>query len=50
MKIRRLIRESLRFDEAGALELPVESHLAVLCGLQSVTFNGIQLVYKAVRS
>jgi aspartyl-tRNA(Asn)/glutamyl-tRNA(Gln) amidotransferase subunit A len=44
MKIRRLIKESLPFDEYDILEVPVESPLAVLCGLPSVTFSGVQLV------
>jgi hypothetical protein len=30
-----------RYD---VLELPVESHLAVLCGLPSLTVSGVQLV------
>jgi aspartyl-tRNA(Asn)/glutamyl-tRNA(Gln) amidotransferase subunit A len=47
MKIRRLIKEAVRFGEAGITEVPVESHLAVLCGLPSVTFNGKQLLAAA---
>jgi aspartyl-tRNA(Asn)/glutamyl-tRNA(Gln) amidotransferase subunit A len=44
MKIRRLIKESLRFDEYDVLVLPVSSPLAVLCGLPSLTFGDTQLV------
>jgi aspartyl-tRNA(Asn)/glutamyl-tRNA(Gln) amidotransferase subunit A len=44
---RRIIKESLRFDEYDILELPVESHLAVLCGLPSLTVGGVQLVADA---
>jgi aspartyl-tRNA(Asn)/glutamyl-tRNA(Gln) amidotransferase subunit A len=44
MKIRRLIKQSLRFDEYDVLELPVASPLALLCGLPSLTFGDVQLV------
>ncbi len=43
MKIRRLIRESLRFDLYDVLVLPPESHLPVLAGLPSLTFGNVQL-------
>jgi aspartyl-tRNA(Asn)/glutamyl-tRNA(Gln) amidotransferase subunit A len=48
MKIRRLIKESLLFDEYDVIALPCEINLAVLAGLPAVSFshegNGIQLV------
>jgi Asp-tRNA(Asn)/Glu-tRNA(Gln) amidotransferase A subunit family amidase len=44
---RRLLRESLKFDEYDVLEIPPESHLAVLCGLPSLTVNGVQLMADA---
>jgi Asp-tRNA(Asn)/Glu-tRNA(Gln) amidotransferase A subunit family amidase len=44
MKIRRLMKQSLRFDEYDVLKLPVESPVAVLCGLPSLTFGNVQLV------
>ena len=48
LKIRRLIKESLRFDTYDVIALPVDNHLAVLAGLPSLTFNcdgnGVQLV------
>ena len=43
LKIRRVIKKSLRFDEHDVIVLPPESHLAVLCGLPSLTFGGVQL-------
>ena len=51
MKIRRLIKESLLFDTYDLIELPVESPLAVLTGLPSLSFisNGkpVQLMADA---
>ena len=48
MKIRRLIKESLRFDKYDVIILPDDNPLAVLAGLPSLTFpyngTGIQLV------
>jgi aspartyl-tRNA(Asn)/glutamyl-tRNA(Gln) amidotransferase subunit A len=44
MKIRRLIKESIRFDEYDVLVLPAGSPVAVLAGLPSVTFGGVELV------
>jgi Asp-tRNA(Asn)/Glu-tRNA(Gln) amidotransferase A subunit family amidase len=44
LKVRHLIKESLTFDEYDVLEVPPESHLAVLCGLPSLTVNGTQLI------
>ena len=47
MKIRRLIKESLRFDKYDVITLPADSPLAVLAGLPSLTFShngtGVQL-------
>ncbi|MCL2069322.1 MAG: amidase family protein, partial [Oscillospiraceae bacterium] len=43
MKIRGMIRDSLRFDEYDVVELPPGSPLAVLCGLPSLTFGGVEL-------
>ncbi|HCC35470.1 MAG TPA: hypothetical protein DEQ02_07495 [Ruminococcaceae bacterium] len=43
MKLRRLIKESLRFDQYDVLVLPVESPLAVLAGLPSLSFGEVQL-------
>ena len=39
MKIRRLIKESLRFDEYDVIEMPADDPLAVLAGLPSLTFS-----------
>ena len=51
MKSRRLVKESLLFDTYDILELPVESPLAVLAGLPSLSFvkNGkaVQLMADA---
>ncbi|MCL1806685.1 MAG: amidase family protein [Oscillospiraceae bacterium] len=48
MKIRRLIKESVRFDKAEIVKVTPGSPLAVLCGLPSLTFShkgeGIQLI------
>jgi Asp-tRNA(Asn)/Glu-tRNA(Gln) amidotransferase A subunit family amidase len=48
MKIRRLIKESVRFDDYDVLMVSPESHLAVLAGLPSLTFShkgeGVQLI------
>ena len=45
MKIRRLIKQSLRFDEYDVIELPTGYEmLAQLTGLPSISFNGIQLI------
>jgi aspartyl-tRNA(Asn)/glutamyl-tRNA(Gln) amidotransferase subunit A len=44
MKIRRLIKESLRFDEYDVLVLPAGHPLAVLAGLPSITFGDVELV------
>ena len=44
MKIRRLIKESLRFDEYDVLRLPADSPLPQLAGLPSLTFGDAQLV------
>ena len=44
LKTRCLIKESLKFDNYDILEVPPESHLAVLCGLPSLTVNGVQLI------
>jgi len=44
MKIRRLIKQSLRFDEYDILEVPVDSPLPQLTGLPSLTFGDIQWV------
>lgn len=43
MKIRRLMKESLRFDRYDVLVLPPESHLPVLAGLPALTFGNVQL-------
>ena len=47
MKIRRLIKESLRFDTYDVIILPADDPIPVLAGLPSLTFsyngNGIQL-------
>ena len=47
MRIRRIIKESLDFKQYSVIALPVESPLAVLAGLPSLTFShnggGIQL-------
>jgi len=39
LKIRRLIKESLRFDTYDVIAAPADNHLAVLAGLPSLTFN-----------
>jgi len=48
LKIRRLIKEALRFDSYDVIAAPADSHLAVLAGLPSLTFShegsGVQLV------
>jgi hypothetical protein len=44
MKLRRLIKESVRFDNYDVLILPAGSPLAVLAGLPSVSFGGMELV------
>jgi len=48
LKIRRLIKESLRFDTYDVIAAQADSHLAVLAGLPSLTFNcegsGVQLI------
>jgi len=48
LKIRRLIKEALRFDTYDIIVAQAENHLAVLAGLPSLTFNyegsGIQLI------
>ena len=47
MKIRRLIKESLRFDEYDVILLSVDNPLAILAGLPSLSFTrggkGVQL-------
>jgi Asp-tRNA(Asn)/Glu-tRNA(Gln) amidotransferase A subunit family amidase len=47
MKIRRLIRESLHFDQYDIISIPVDDPLAVLVGLPSLSFShngtGVQL-------
>ncbi|MCL2003710.1 MAG: amidase family protein [Oscillospiraceae bacterium] len=47
LKIRAAVKSALSFDEYDILELPVESHLAVLCGLPSLTVDGVQLAADA---
>jgi Asp-tRNA(Asn)/Glu-tRNA(Gln) amidotransferase A subunit family amidase len=44
LKTRRLIKDSLKFDGYDVLEVSVDCHLAVLCGLPSLTVNGVQLI------
>ena len=44
MKIRRMIKESIKFDDYDVLQVPLSSPLAVLCGLPSLTFGDVQLV------
>jgi aspartyl-tRNA(Asn)/glutamyl-tRNA(Gln) amidotransferase subunit A len=44
MKLRRMIKDSLDFSQTKVQKHPVDSPLAVLCGLPSVTFNGVQLI------
>jgi aspartyl-tRNA(Asn)/glutamyl-tRNA(Gln) amidotransferase subunit A len=44
MKIRRLIKESIKFGEYDVLVLPAGSPVAVLAGLPSITFGGVELV------
>ena len=49
MEIRRLIKESLSFDQYNIIALPVDSHLAALAGLPSLTFshNGTDIQWVA---
>jgi len=39
MRIRRLIKDSLKFDEYDVLVLPIESPIAILAGLPSLSFE-----------
>jgi len=48
MKIRRLIKASLPFDQYDVLTLPVDSPLAQLAGLPSLTVGTVQLVADAL--
>ena len=51
MKIRRLIKQKIKFEKNGVISVPVENHAAVLAGLPSLSFsrNGknIQLIAEA---